>query len=86
MACYDPRAHNLDNITGYRVRQSIASGERLQPQPLVEEIIGATNYPQAIDRRNNVRYTHTDAVGRKRILSWAVITPIYGDGCEGQPF
>lgn len=86
MTCSNPREHNLNNLAAYRVRQTIANSLVQTPGLLVQEHAGAGSYLDAIAHSRRLRHISEDPYAERHIISWAVVTPVYGDGCEGQPF
>lgn len=77
----DLRMHNLDHIAGYYVGQTYARGEKLGKRPVVQHFEGAGKYADAVATARGIKVTRAD-----KIVAWAVVSAIYADGCESEPF
>lgn len=73
--------HGLADVVGYNVRQTFARGETLRDPIVIQRFEGAGSYLEAQDLKRSIKVVADD-----KIVAWAVVTPLYSDGCEGMPY
>lgn len=73
--------HHLSDLAGYAVEQTYQYGERLEAPIEVARFTAAGDFAAANDAAREWRDFRNEI-----IWTFAVVRPIYADGCIGQPF
>lgn len=74
--------HGTADLVGYNVRQTYARGETID-SVVIQRFEGAGKYGAAVELKNSIKAVDREA---QKIIAWAVVTPLYSDGCEGFPY
>lgn len=69
-------SHNSDQVVGYNVKKTFIQGRLLPEAVVVRFFEGRTQYARATEEARAIR-----AEG-----DYAVICPVYADGCEGPTY